>query len=218
FENGLNSAVNRLREALCDSAKTPRYIETVPRRGYRFIAAIEFGPKFNGSNPTILSVDSPRMHVRASAPFNWKRALFLSTGAFAVLALMPLAAWHPLQRSKTAGISQQLKPVPLITFANGSQWLPAFSPDGSRVAYSWRTDAGWYLEVKEVDDDTRFRLTPHPAEFPPGPAWSPDGHQIAFARAGVSDDRGIFVVSEMGGRERKIRSIAPWRIPQRIVN
>jgi DNA-binding winged helix-turn-helix (wHTH) protein len=41
FGHGLNAAVNKLREALCDSANDPRYIETLPRRGYRFIAAVE---------------------------------------------------------------------------------------------------------------------------------------------------------------------------------
>ncbi len=41
FDHGLNNAVNRLREALCDSAESARYIETLPRRGYRFIAAVE---------------------------------------------------------------------------------------------------------------------------------------------------------------------------------
>lgn len=41
FEHGLNAAVNRLREALDDSAEEPRFIETLPRRGYRFIAAID---------------------------------------------------------------------------------------------------------------------------------------------------------------------------------
>lgn len=41
FENSLNSAANRLRDALCDAASTPRYIETVPRLGYRFIGALE---------------------------------------------------------------------------------------------------------------------------------------------------------------------------------
>ena len=40
FDHGLNNAVNRLREALGDSAAAPRFIETVPRRGYRFIAGI----------------------------------------------------------------------------------------------------------------------------------------------------------------------------------
>lgn len=41
FDNGLNAAVNRLREALGDSAENPRYIETLARRGYRFIAPVQ---------------------------------------------------------------------------------------------------------------------------------------------------------------------------------
>ncbi len=41
FDNNLNTAIARLREALCDSAEHPRYIETLPKRGYRFIAAVE---------------------------------------------------------------------------------------------------------------------------------------------------------------------------------
>jgi Tol biopolymer transport system component/DNA-binding winged helix-turn-helix (wHTH) protein len=41
FEKGINAATNRLREALGDSAENPRYIETLPRRGYRFIASVE---------------------------------------------------------------------------------------------------------------------------------------------------------------------------------
>jgi len=40
FDHGLNNAVNRLREALGDSAETPRFIETLPRKGYRFLAAV----------------------------------------------------------------------------------------------------------------------------------------------------------------------------------
>src|SRR5437667_262054 len=41
FEAGMNSAVKRLRDALGDSADTPRFVETLPRRGYRFIAPVE---------------------------------------------------------------------------------------------------------------------------------------------------------------------------------
>ena len=40
FDHGLNNAVNRLREALGDSAASPRYIQTAPRRGYRFVADV----------------------------------------------------------------------------------------------------------------------------------------------------------------------------------
>jgi TolB-like protein/DNA-binding winged helix-turn-helix (wHTH) protein/Tfp pilus assembly protein PilF len=46
FETGLNTAVSKLRDALSDSAETPRYIETIPRRGYRFLVAVE---KLGGS-------------------------------------------------------------------------------------------------------------------------------------------------------------------------
>src|SRR5216684_2220163 len=40
FDNSLNTAINKLREALGDSAESPRFIETLPRRGYRFIALV----------------------------------------------------------------------------------------------------------------------------------------------------------------------------------
>ena len=50
FEHGLNAAVNRLRETLGDSATDPTYIETVPRRGYRFIARVDQVP--NTTDPT----------------------------------------------------------------------------------------------------------------------------------------------------------------------
>ena len=42
FETGLNTAVSKLRDALSDKADSPRYIETIPRRGYRFLALVEF--------------------------------------------------------------------------------------------------------------------------------------------------------------------------------
>src|SRR5271165_1385386 len=48
FETGLNTAVSKLRDALSDSAENPRYIETIPRRGYRFISPVEL---VNGHQP-----------------------------------------------------------------------------------------------------------------------------------------------------------------------
>ena len=45
FDQSLNRAVNKVREALGDSAENPRYIETLARRGYRFIAPVEGPPK-----------------------------------------------------------------------------------------------------------------------------------------------------------------------------
>jgi DNA-binding winged helix-turn-helix (wHTH) protein/Flp pilus assembly protein TadD len=64
FEHGLNAAVNRLRETLGDSATDPKYIETIPRRGYRFIAPLETRPDSIEAN---LSTDAQGKGVLQSA-------------------------------------------------------------------------------------------------------------------------------------------------------
>src|SRR5262249_9146333 len=59
FDHGLNNAVARIREVLDDSSETPRYVETIPRRGYRFIAPlIEAKPKarMSAAQPSVLPV------------------------------------------------------------------------------------------------------------------------------------------------------------------
>ena len=58
FDHGMNTAINKLRDALSDSADTPRYIETLPRRGYRFIAAVESAGL---AEPEIVNVPSDIM-------------------------------------------------------------------------------------------------------------------------------------------------------------
>jgi DNA-binding winged helix-turn-helix (wHTH) protein len=54
FEHGLNAGVNRLREALGDSADSPRFVETLPRRGYRFIVPVEWN-SVGSEQPTPVS-------------------------------------------------------------------------------------------------------------------------------------------------------------------
>ena len=65
FDHGLNSAVNRLREALGDSAENPRFIETLPKRGYRFVAPVEAVARASLRTPDVASAPS---QVAAPAP------------------------------------------------------------------------------------------------------------------------------------------------------
>jgi Tol biopolymer transport system component/DNA-binding winged helix-turn-helix (wHTH) protein len=58
FDHGVNTAINRLREALGDSAETPRFVETVPRRGYRFIGTVNGGAG-NGTEPPTPTEQKP---------------------------------------------------------------------------------------------------------------------------------------------------------------
>jgi Tol biopolymer transport system component/DNA-binding winged helix-turn-helix (wHTH) protein len=215
FDNGVNRAVNRLREALGDSADEPKFIETIPRRGYRFMVPIEcVNDRAAPGGIQELVPTSPDSRV------SWNRTLILAAAVLAAIAILPSVLLLPRQGSPVAHMmpSRKLKPAPLVTYAGGEQWLPAFSPDGSRIAYSWSNSEGWFLEVKQLESDVRLRLTRYAANFPPGPTWSPDGRQIAFARADTRDDRGIFITAALGGPERKLRTLASWRVPQRIVN
>jgi DNA-binding winged helix-turn-helix (wHTH) protein/tetratricopeptide (TPR) repeat protein len=90
FENGLNSAVNRLRNALSDSADEPKFIETVPRRGYRFIAPVE------KTLPAVAG--TPEQTAHRSKSWRW----LASAAVVAVIALAGFGEWrvsHPPKKS-----------------------------------------------------------------------------------------------------------------------
>src|SRR6202140_4182225 len=110
FDHGLNNAVMRLREALGDSHDKPRFIETLPRRGYRFIAPvpeIHTPPKTLGADPSLnssaafpppdapeqLSVDRPQLFSRSNGS-NWltlPRIALMSTAVLVFAVLSGLA-------------------------------------------------------------------------------------------------------------------------------
>src|SRR5882762_2387904 len=92
FDTGLNSAIKKLRDVLGDSAEEPRYIETLPRRGYRFIAPVE-----NGALPASPVVEvhlGPILPPRL-APKLWnKRRLVVTAGVAAFLIVAAIASWR----------------------------------------------------------------------------------------------------------------------------
>lgn len=82
FDHGLNNAVNRLRDALGESAESPRLVETLPRRGYRFIGSIEF---FEAGAP----VQIPPQGSGTAGHYRQRAFLFIS--ASVVLALLVIS-------------------------------------------------------------------------------------------------------------------------------
>jgi Tol biopolymer transport system component len=127
--------------------------------------------------------------------------------AIGVIALAGLVGyrWH---RTQSPEEEAALTAVP-FTALLGQATSPAFSPDGSRIAFAWNGDPapgskGFDLYVKALGSETLLHLTQHPSEWI-SPTWSPDGTQIAFHRMDGADT-GIYVVPALGGPERKLRS------------
>ena len=86
FEQGLNSAIRRLRDALCDSANDPRYIETVPGEGYRFIGQVERVTPVDGA--TLAGPgNAGAIPVAVTTPLHWSKKLVWVAGGLAVGAL-----------------------------------------------------------------------------------------------------------------------------------
>jgi TolB-like protein/DNA-binding winged helix-turn-helix (wHTH) protein/Tfp pilus assembly protein PilF len=102
FDHGLNNAVARIREVLDDSSDTPRYVETIPRRGYRFIAPLsEVQPKVSSAHQITRPDASDPPVLRAKKRFASTRLKVL-LGTAAVLVLITLAFVLNRGRSKPA--------------------------------------------------------------------------------------------------------------------
>jgi Tol biopolymer transport system component/DNA-binding winged helix-turn-helix (wHTH) protein len=208
FEHGLNAAVNRLRETLGDSATDPKYIETIPRRGYRFVADRE--PLVVTPQP-----EPSREAPKSPKPQWWKRKATIAAAACVVIVGSVYPWTKPkIERLLRLNELQQVKAVPLTAFP-GNAWSPSFSPDGSQVAFLWDggNRAGADLYVKVIGSDIPLRLTWD--GFASRAVWSPDGRSIALWRQ-RPDDCGISLITPLGGPERRIFSAscslpcAPW--------
>ncbi|MGC9947476.1 MAG: winged helix-turn-helix domain-containing protein [Bryobacteraceae bacterium] len=137
FESGLNTAVNRLRLALGDSADRPRYVETLARSGYRFVAMV------SESHPTALEekleengAPAPPAFLPAAEPPRRSSRAWLAAAAIAILA--NLAGWVIVGRPRTA-------PLPTfhqITFGRTTIAGARFGPDGQNVIYDGQTVPG----------------------------------------------------------------------------
>jgi eukaryotic-like serine/threonine-protein kinase len=92
FDTGLNSAIKKLRDVLSDSAEEPRYIETLPRRGYRFIASVE-----NGDLLVSAAVElhlAPVLPLRPTPALWYKRRFVVTAGVAAFLIVAALFTWR----------------------------------------------------------------------------------------------------------------------------
>ena len=123
--------------------------------------------------------------------------------AVTLAALGAVGAWLLARRGRDAP-AQPMTVTPFTT-DGGLKWSPQLSPDGEKVAYMWGGPAGDNLDiyVKALGVGTRpLRLTEDPADDL-GPAWSPDGKQVAFVR--VSEAGGaIYTVPWPSGQERRL--------------
>src|SRR5580704_12134215 len=114
FDHSLHNAISRIREVLGDSAETPRYIETLPRRGYRFIRPVE---KVGIPEPQQLPVSEPAVAVPFEAPRTTTRAALIAGLSVVVVAAAGLVLAPALARRSSAIPSvRSIAVLPMVNF------------------------------------------------------------------------------------------------------
>jgi DNA-binding winged helix-turn-helix (wHTH) protein/Tol biopolymer transport system component len=172
FEHGLNKAISRVREALADEADNPRFIETLPRRGYRFIAPVEGMPRaIGGRSAPVL----PAKAVGFRIWHEWWRRTFL--------ALLLLAGGVGLFYSakRSVPVTSPSEYTQITNFTD-SAVAPSLSPDGRMVTFK-RSESAFasigQIYVKLLPNGEPVRLT-NDSDFKYAPVFAPDGSRVAY--------------------------------------
>ncbi|MFL6183177.1 MAG: winged helix-turn-helix domain-containing protein, partial [Actinomycetes bacterium] len=214
--NALTRAVAHLRRALGDDAHDARYIETVSKRGYRFIAdvSVTATPRVTVENdrPTLdhpaSSVTSPERSLtgltgppasvpRLVAVARWtRRPSALAIAALALVATAAAFAWK-----STATRDNGTPSIRRVTTRSGYSGTPSFSPDGRALVYASDTTGSLELYVVGLAPGSAEMALTNDGGQNAQPAWSPDGQWIAFHSAKRG---GIWVVPSTGGTPRQL--------------
>jgi Tol biopolymer transport system component/DNA-binding winged helix-turn-helix (wHTH) protein len=209
FDHSLNAAIRRLRDALGDTAENPRFVATVARRGYRFLAPVD------GPSPTPQSVEqqAPTTSTVSKRPL-WRRLPWI-IGVVAVLVIGISIGFHVARRGTPT--SQFSKKRLTANPPDVPVRLSALSTDGKYLAFADPT--GFY--IRDVNSGETHSL-PLPESFGlPGPAgypfipmsgaesttasWFPDNNHLVFTwPIGESSTAGLWEISTFGGTPRKL--------------
>ena len=162
-------------------------IITLPKGSY----APAFAVRANEPAALLRLPLNPRIQPRGS---KLHRQLIWAGAGISLLMVVAVASRMLVRFPEAASVLRPLVALP------GGKSSPTLSPDGKLAAFFWagppeKPEPGIY--IKSVDGEALRYLT---RGF--NPAWSPDGKEIAFVRGG--GDGGVFVITQSGGRERKI--------------
>ncbi|HYW73902.1 MAG TPA: winged helix-turn-helix domain-containing protein [Pyrinomonadaceae bacterium] len=199
-ESNLTFNIKMLRRALGDDAQSPRFIETVPRRGYRFIAEIKV------SSPP--PAKSSQLTSAARAPRHKQRALWLLSLAIILLVVSVVAAW--LWHGGTQ-VNAHATPILAARFkvqklSNTGSLHALITPDGKYVAYTNESGGKQSIWLRQLESSENIQVVPSADVRYLGLAISHDGNSLYFARLDHPEEASsaIYRVMTFGGIPVKV--------------
>jgi Tol biopolymer transport system component/DNA-binding winged helix-turn-helix (wHTH) protein len=210
FEHGVNTAVKKLRQALGDSIENPKFIETLPKVGYRFLVPVEWSPVSDpvaqAPRPKLIQLSpEPPAPVASSKRFEIRRTAIAVSVVLAVLLCLAGATFRVMQNVASRRHPDGLTLVQEQRLTTNPEDTPVtsglISPDGKYLAY---TDAtGFYLRL--VSNGETHAVSLEKGFDPLSESWFPDGIHLVVSR--VEDPQrqpSLWEMSVFGGPARKL--------------
>src|SRR6266404_3691544 len=187
FDHGLNAAIKRLRDALGESADAPVFIETLARRGYRFIAPVN-----GSSSPSAAEIEAQQRNKSISST----RRIVVFCLAPLVIAVVLWTAWRRVPSRRTDIIERKLT----SNSSENSVSSASIYPDGKYLAYADNT--GIYLKQIRTGET-------HPVPLPPNFSahvddWFPDGSHLLVSREEQPGKTSLWSIAVFGGSPRPL--------------
>ena len=187
FDHSLNAAIRRLRDALGESAEAPIFVETLARRGYRFIAQVDGCPA-----PSGIGVAAVAERNKSSLSRPWLGIALLS--ALVIVALLWALGRYS---SRPADVIERKLTA---SSRENSVTSAAISPDGRYLAYA--DSAAIVLKLIRTGEV-------HPISLPPSffarvDDWFPEGSHLLVSRAEQSGKASLWRIPVLGGSPRKL--------------
>jgi Tol biopolymer transport system component/DNA-binding winged helix-turn-helix (wHTH) protein len=201
-ESNLTFNIQQLRKALGDNARQPQFIETVPRRGYRFIAEVkEDAAPLITAKPELSSGNAATL-----LPASWRSYLSIASLAVLVIGAIAIALWFARSRIAASSESRILSaPFKSEKFATGGIVRAVITPDGRYVAYTSETGGKESIWLRQLETSENIQIVPPTDQRYLGLAVSHDGNSLYFVRKNISDDSSaLFRVMTFGGIPLKI--------------
>jgi DNA-binding winged helix-turn-helix (wHTH) protein/Tol biopolymer transport system component len=202
-ESNLTYSIRQLRKVLGDDIQKPHFIETIPRRGYRFIAGVDASAA-NGSKQS----DLPESPADKSRLESWRsRPVFLVLAAVSLgIVLLSAGAYVWWDRSSESGkrsleLNSNLKFETLVSADR--PMTAAISPDGKYVAYSRTTNGLQSLWLQQLSSRVKTQIVaPEEGTIYHSIEFSSDGEFIYFSRRYKDEEAHIDRVSILGGNPK----------------